>query len=106
MFTLVLSGRDNRAAIASLWSGPGRPDGLSQLQEVGFNGSGFLMSSPSLAALKPSASIPVNILTAHLEFQKLLHLLQCLVQRQMKGAAAWPWTGKAELVLQPAIDHL
>ena len=41
-----------------------------------------------------------------LEFQKLLHLVQCLVQRQMKGAAAWPRAGEAQLVLQPAIDHL
>ena len=41
-----------------------------------------------------------------LEFQKLLHPVQCLVQRQMKGAAAWPRADKAQLVLQPAIDHL
>jgi hypothetical protein len=41
-----------------------------------------------------------------LEFQKLLHLLQCLVQRQLKGAASWPRAGEAQFVLQPAIDHL
>jgi hypothetical protein len=41
-----------------------------------------------------------------LEFQKLLHLLQCLVQRQLKGTATWPRAGEAQLVLQPAIDHL
>ena len=41
-----------------------------------------------------------------LEFQKLLHLLQCVVQRPLKGAAAWPQTGEAQLVLQPSIDHL
>jgi hypothetical protein len=41
-----------------------------------------------------------------LEFQKPLHLLQCLVQCPLKGAAAWPQTGEAQLVLQPSIDHL
>ena len=39
-------------------------------------------------------------------FQKLLHLIQCLVQRQVKGAAAWTRAREAQLVLQPAIDHL
>jgi hypothetical protein len=41
-----------------------------------------------------------------LEFQKLLHLMQCLVQRQFKAAAAWPRAGEAQLVLQLAVDHL
>ena len=42
----------------------------------------------------------------HYELQKLLHLVQCLVQRQTKGAAARPRAGEAQLVLQPATDHL
>ena len=33
-------------------------------------------------------------------------MLQCLVERQLKYAAAWPRAGEAQLVLQPAIDHL
>jgi len=41
-----------------------------------------------------------------LEFQKLLDLLQCLVERQLKGAATWTRAGETQLVLQPAIDDL
>jgi hypothetical protein len=41
-----------------------------------------------------------------LELQQFLHPAQCLVQRQIEGAAAWPLADAAQLVLQPAIDHL
>ena len=41
-----------------------------------------------------------------LDFQKLPHLLQCLVQRPLKGTAAWPRAGEAQLVLQLAIGYL
>ena len=30
--------------------------------------------------------------------QKLLHVLQCLVQSQLEGFAAWPRAGEAQLV--------
>lgn len=41
-----------------------------------------------------------------LQSQKMLHLLQCLVQRQLKGAAARPRANEAQFVLKAAMDHL
>jgi hypothetical protein len=41
-----------------------------------------------------------------LKFQKRLHPVQGVVQRQSKGAAAWPRAGEAQRVLQPASDYL
>jgi hypothetical protein len=41
-----------------------------------------------------------------LEFQKVPHLLQCRLERQLKGSAAWPWTDETQLMLQLAIDYL
>jgi hypothetical protein len=50
-----------------------------------------------------SLSAPDNWTLEGLEFQKLLHLLQCLIQRLLKRDAAGPRTGEAQLVLQLAI---
>src|SRR5579862_1855280 len=41
-----------------------------------------------------------------LDFQKLPHVLQCLVQSPLKGTAAWPRADEAQLVLQPSIGYL
>ena len=61
-----------------------------------------------LSHLLPSHPLfDANLGTARvLQLQKLLHLLQCLVQRPLKGSAAWPRASEAQLVLQLAIGYL
>jgi hypothetical protein len=72
---------------------------VSWLEQSGSRRDCFRISCQSCPHI---SARPIGVL----EFQKLLHLLQCLVQRQLKGTAARPRSGEAQLVLQPAIDHL
>ena len=40
-----------------------------------------------------------------LDIQKRLHLLQCFIQRYLKGSLAWPRGSEAQFMLQPPIDY-